>query len=127
MNIEDILQQMKNKLRRYYVCSGIIGLDGIYLALDSFDGENSATKIAAEFADGVKDITGLLKEIKSGRLQYLNIATDKYKIFILPIGLYSKYFCLLIIKKDGNLGKAILELEKTEKLLTKEMEQNCFI
>jgi predicted regulator of Ras-like GTPase activity (Roadblock/LC7/MglB family) len=121
MKIEDVLQGIRSNLSRDYICSGIIGLDGIHLAFDSVDSARDGVRTAAELADGVKDVMGVLKEIKSGRLYYLNIATDKFKIFILPIGVRSKYFCLLIIKGDGNVGKAILELEKAEKLLQQEM------
>jgi predicted regulator of Ras-like GTPase activity (Roadblock/LC7/MglB family) len=124
MRIEDALRNLKNNLRRDYISSGIIGLDGIHLAFDSVDPKQNAVWTAAEMADGVKEVMEMLKEIKSGRLHYLNIATDKFKIFVLPIGNQNKYFCLLIISTDGNVGKAILELEKTEKLLRQEMDSN---
>jgi predicted regulator of Ras-like GTPase activity (Roadblock/LC7/MglB family) len=124
MKIEDVLRELKNNLSRDYISSGIIGLDGIHLAFDSVDPQQNFAQTAAELVDGVKDIIEMLTEIKSGRLYHLNITTDKLRIFIIPIGKQGKYLCLLIIKTDGNVGKAILELEKAEKLLREELEQN---
>ena len=124
IKLEDVLQELKRSLSRDYISSGIIGLDGIHLAFDSIEQEQNGLLTAAELADAVKDVMEMVGEIKSGRLYYINIATTKVKTFLFPIGSSAKYFCLLIIKVDGNVGKAILQLEKVEKLLRKNKGNN---
>ncbi len=122
MRFEAVLQDIKSSLRRDYILSGIIGLDGVHLVFDSISHEQDGLLTAAELADGVRDVMELAKEVDSGKLYYINIATDKFKIFLFPVGCPAKYFYLLIIKVDGNVGKAILQLEKAEKLLREDME-----
>ncbi len=121
MALEDILQQFRNNLARDYVCSGIIGLDGVHLAFDSSDANHDEVQAAAELADGLKDIMDMVKDTNSGIIQYITIATDKYKIFLHPIGDSVQYFSSLTIKADGNMGKALLEMRKAEQTLEDEL------
>jgi len=121
MGMEEILAGLKQSVSRDYICSAIIGLDGMYLAFDAIKADQEGTKLAAYLADGLREVMDMIQQMESGRLHYLLIATDKFKIFILPIGKERKYFCALTIQQDGNVGKALLELEKAEPLLKKEL------
>ncbi len=121
MALEDALQLFRNSLGRDYVSSGVIGLDGVHLAFDSTDPNHDEVRAAAELADGLKDIMDMVRDTDSGNIHYITIATDRYKIFLHPLGSSGKYFNSLTIRADGNVGKAILELEKTEKVLEQEI------
>ncbi len=121
MALEDALQQFRNNLGRDYVSSGVVGLDGIHLAFDSTDPDHDEARAAAELADGLRDMMDLARDTDSGNIHYITIATDRYKIFLHPVGSSGKYFNSLTIRADGNVGKAILELEKVEKLLEQEI------
>jgi len=124
MFMEEILQQIKFNLRRDYIASTIIGIDGMYLAFDTTMASINGDRLAAELADGIKNIMEMVKETSFGGLHYLNINTEKYKILLSPLGFginKARYFYTLIIKQDGNIGKALLEMERTQKLLAKEM------
>ena len=124
MILDDTLQQFRRTLNRDYVASAIIGLDGMHLSFDTAVTGINGDRLAAELADGLKDVMEMVRETNSGDLHYLNINTDKYRILLLPLGADQskvRYFCTLAIKQDGNVGKAILELEKAQKILAKEM------
>ncbi|MBI5788666.1 MAG: hypothetical protein HZA78_07420 [Candidatus Schekmanbacteria bacterium] len=121
MALEDVLQQFRNRLGRDYISSGVIGLDGVHLAFDSVDICHDEVKAAAELADGLKHIMDMVNDTESGSVNYIIIATDACKIFLNPIGDSKKYFNSLTIKAGGNMGKAILELEKIEKMLAQEI------
>lgn len=122
MAIEDVLQQLHNNLTRDYISSGVIGLDGFHLAFDSIDPAHDEVKSAAELADGLKDMTDMVRDLDSGNINYIIISTNQYKIFLSPINENSKYFNSLTIKADGNIGKALMELEKAKKHLQTELE-----
>ena len=121
MAIEDVFQEFRRNLGRDYVCSGVIGLDGVHLAFDSIDPGHDEVKAAAELADGLKDVMDMARETDSGKVHYVSIATERFKLFLYPVGGSGKYFSSLTIKADGNVGKAILELAKAERLLDKEL------
>ncbi len=121
MALEDALLQFRNNLGRDYVSSGVVGLDGIHLAFDSTDPNHDEVRAAAELADGLRDMMDLARDTDSGNIHYITIATDRYKIFLHPVGSSGKYFNSLTIMADGNVGKAILALEKAEKVLEQEI------
>ncbi len=127
MKFEDVLHDIKHNLSRDYVSSGIIGVDGVHLTFDPATPEKTGLLTAAELADVVKDALELVREVKSGRLYYINLTTDKFKVFLFPVGSPPKFFCLLIMKVNGNVGKAILELERAGESLRQELEHNCLV
>ncbi len=127
MKFEDVLHDIRDNLIRDYVSSGIIGLNGVHLSFDPAKPEKNGLLTAAELTDVLKDVMQLVNEVESGRLYYINLYTAKFKVFLFPIGSPPRFFCLLIIKTDGNVGKAILELERAAESLQQDMEHSCLV
>ena len=123
MSLESVLQQLRHNLGKDYLASGLIGLDGIHLAFDSLEPDFDEARMAAELADVLSNMMDLARQIAAGNINYIILATERCKILLYPVttGGDSNYFSCLNIKAEGNMGKAILEMEKARKILENEL------
>jgi predicted regulator of Ras-like GTPase activity (Roadblock/LC7/MglB family) len=95
----------------------LIGLDGI--AVESVnDGEVPLDVLGAEFGGFIKSIRPNA-ELNTGEVLQFALVTEKYITFLSAIT--SEYFVLLVMKPDGNYGRARFELAKAKDALRGEL------
>ena len=95
----------------------LIGLDGI--AIDSLNpGRVPLDVIGAEFGGFVKSIRPNA-ELDTGEVLQFSLVTERYITFLSAIT--PEYFVLLVLRPDGNYGRARFELSKAKNLLRDEL------
>lgn len=95
----------------------LIGLDGI--AIDTInDGRVPLDVLGAEFGGFVKSIRPNT-ELDTGEVLQFSLVTEKYITFLSAVT--PEYFILLVLRPDGNYGRARFELSKAKNLLRDEL------
>lgn len=95
----------------------LIGLDGI--AIDSLnEGQVPLDVLGAEFGGFIKSIRPNA-ELDTGEVLQFSLVTEKYITFLSAVT--PEYFILLVLRPDGNYGRARFELAKSKILLRDEL------
>jgi predicted regulator of Ras-like GTPase activity (Roadblock/LC7/MglB family) len=95
----------------------LIGLDGI--AIDSLnEGRVPLDVLGAEFGGFIKSIRPNT-ELDTGEVLQFSLVTEKYITFLSAVT--PEYFILLVLRPDGNYGRARFELAKAKILLRDEL------
>lgn len=95
----------------------LIGLDGI--AIESInDGGVPLDVLGAEFGGFIKSIRPNA-ELNTGEVLQFSLVTEKYITFLSAIT--PEYFVLLVMRPDGNYGRARFELLKAKEALREEL------
>jgi len=95
----------------------LIGLDGI--AIDSLNhGGVPLDVLGAEFGGFVKSIRPNT-ELDTGEVLQFSLVTEKYITFLSAVT--QEYFILLVLRPDGNYGRARFELARAKNLLRDEL------
>jgi len=95
----------------------LIGLDGI--AIDSLnEGRVPLDVLGAEFGGFIKSIRPNT-ELDTGEVLQFSLVTEKYITFLSAIT--PEYFILLVLRPDGNYGRARFELTRAKNLLRDEL------
>src|SRR5437588_5751132 len=95
----------------------LIGLDGI--AIESINDANVPLDVlGAEFGGFIKSIRPNA-ELNTGDVLQFTLVTEKYIIFLSAIT--PEYFVLLVMKPDGNYGRARFELTQANTALASEL------
>ena len=95
----------------------LIGLDGI--AVESInDGDVPLDVLGAEFGGFIKSIRPNA-ELNTGEVLQFALVTEKYITFLSAIT--PEYFVLLVMKPNGNYGRARFELAKAKNALRDEL------
>jgi len=95
----------------------LIGLDGI--AIDSLNhGRVPIDVLGAEFGGFVKSIRPNT-ELDTGEVLQFSLVTEKYITFLSAVT--QEYFILLVLRPDGNYGRARFELARATNLLRDEL------
>ena len=95
----------------------LIGLDGI--AIDSLnEGSVPLDVLGAEFGGFIKSIRPNA-ELDTGEVLQFSLVTEKYITFLSAVT--PEYFILLVLRPDGNYGRARFELAKAKLLLRDEL------
>jgi predicted regulator of Ras-like GTPase activity (Roadblock/LC7/MglB family) len=95
----------------------LIGLDGI--AVESINnGDVPLDVLGAEFGGFIKSIRPNA-ELNTGEVLQFALVTEKYITFLSAIT--PEYFVLLVMKPDGNYGRARFELAKAKDVLRGEL------
>lgn len=96
----------------------LIGLDGI--AVETVGrGEVPLDVLGAEFGGFVKSIRNANTELDTGDVLQFALVTEKYITFLSEVT--PEYYILLVLKPDGNYGRARFELTKAKSLLRDEL------
>jgi predicted regulator of Ras-like GTPase activity (Roadblock/LC7/MglB family) len=96
----------------------LIGLDGIAIESLTSDGV-PLEAMGAELGGFVKSIRVSDTEFHTGDVQQLSLVTDRYVTFLSAVT--SEYFVLLVMRPDGNYGRARFELARARHLLRDEL------
>lgn len=96
----------------------LIGLDGI--AVETLgDGEVPLDVLGAEFGGFVKSIRHANTELDTGEVRQFALVTEKYITFLSEVT--PEYYILLVLRPDGNYGRARFELSKAKHALRDEL------
>ena len=95
----------------------LIGLDGI--AVETINDQQVPLDVfGAEFGGFVKSVRPNT-ELNTGEVLQFALVTEKYITFLSAVT--SEYFVLLVMRPDGNYGRARFELAKAKHLLRDEL------
>ncbi|MFN8005754.1 MAG: roadblock/LC7 domain-containing protein [Terriglobia bacterium] len=96
----------------------IMGMDGIAIERWNPDESLNVETLAAEYTTALRLSSSSAQEVGIGGLEEYILSTENRTIIIRMIT--SEYFLLLLLAKDGNIGRARFELKKAKYLLAKE-------
>lgn len=96
----------------------LIGLDGIAVETIN-DHEVPLEILGAEFGGFIKSIRHANTELNTGDVLQFSLVTEKYITFLSEVT--SDYYILLVLRPDGNYGRARHELSKAKYLLRDEL------
>ena len=113
----DVLTGLRDRVEGAEAAS-LIGLDGI--AVETVGGGNVPLDIlGAEFGSFIKTIRHANTELDTGEVLQFSLVTEKYITFLSEVT--SEYYILLVLRPDGNYGRARHELSKAKYLLRDEL------
>lgn len=96
----------------------LIGLDGI--AVETINDERVPLDVlGAEFGGFIKSIRLSNTELNTGEVKQFALVTEKYVTFLSEVT--TDYYILLVMRPDGNYGRARFELSKAKELLRDEL------
>jgi predicted regulator of Ras-like GTPase activity (Roadblock/LC7/MglB family) len=99
------------------VAVSLIGLDGI--AIEAINDDHVPLDVfGAEFGGFIRAIEPNA-ELNTGDVQQFSLVTEKYITFLSAVT--EEYFVLLVLRPDGNYGRARFELAKARHLLRDEL------
>ncbi len=99
------------------VAVSLIGLDGI--AIESVNKDSAPLDVlGAEFGSFIKSIRPNA-ELNTGEVLQFALVAEKYITFLSAVT--QEYFLLLVMRPDGNYGRARFELAKAKHLLRDEL------
>ncbi len=112
----EVLAGIKDRVEGTLAVS-LIGLDGI--AVETINDEQVPLDVfGAEFGGFVKSVRPNA-ELNTGEVLQFALVTEKYITFLSAVT--SEYFVLLVMRPDGNYGRARFELAKAKHLLRDEL------
>ena len=96
----------------------LIDLDGI--PIESINDHAVPLDImGAEFGGFIKSIKQANTELNTGDVTQFSLVTEKYVTFLSAVT--TEYFILLVLKPDGNYGRARFELARAKNVLRDEL------
>lgn len=114
---KNVLQGLRDRIDGALAVS-LIGLDGI--AVETIGrGEVPLDVLGAEFGGFVKSIRHANTELDTGEVLQFALVTEKYITFLSEVT--PEYYILLVLRPDGNYGRARFELSKAKYLLRDEL------
>ena len=111
--LDQILNQLKNRIAQDYILSGIISLDGLYVAFDSQAGTEDVQRLSAEMAEGIDSLLQSAQNMLLSGPKMLILSMNNGRLLAHFMDSAPKYFLLLLVKPQVNLGRTILELEQS--------------
>ena len=100
------------------IAASLIGLDGI--AVETVGGgEVPLDALGAEFGGFVKSIRSANTELNTGDVRQFSLVTERYITFLSEVT--HDYYILLVLRPDGNYGRARFELSRAKHLLRDEL------
>jgi predicted regulator of Ras-like GTPase activity (Roadblock/LC7/MglB family) len=100
------------------IAASLIGLDGI--AVETIGSrEIPLDVLGAEFGTFIKSIRHANTELDTGEVLQFSLVTEKFVTFLSEVT--PEYYILLVLKPNGNYGRARFELSKAKYLLRDEL------
>lgn len=113
----DVLSGLRDRIEGAEAAS-LIGLDGI--AVETVGGGDVPLDVlGAEFGSFIKSIRHTNTELNTGEVLQFSLVTEKYITFLSEVT--PDYYILLVLRPDGNYGRARHELSKAKYLLRDEL------
>ena len=96
----------------------LIGLDGI--AIEAIKNADVPLDVlGAEFGGFIRSIRLSNTDLNTGEVLQFSLVTERYVTFLSAVT--SEYFVLLVMRPDGNYGRARYELARAKHLLRDEL------
>lgn len=114
----DVLTGLRKRVEGA-VAASLIGLDGIAVETVGGNGDVPLDALGAEFGSFVKSIRHANTELHTGDVLQFSLVTEKYITFLSEVT--PEYYILLVLRPDGNYGRARFELSKAKFLLRDEL------
>jgi predicted regulator of Ras-like GTPase activity (Roadblock/LC7/MglB family) len=112
----EALKRIKDRIEGALAIS-LIGLDGIAIESIKEDGV-PLDVLGAEFGGFIKSIRPN-PELSTGEVLQFSLVTEKYITFLSAVT--PEYFILLVMRPDGNYGRARFELARARNVLRDEL------
>jgi predicted regulator of Ras-like GTPase activity (Roadblock/LC7/MglB family) len=112
-----VLQELADHVEGTLAVS-LIGLDGIPIETINH-AAIPLDVIGAEFGGFIKSIRLSNTDLNTGEVEQFSLVTEKYITFLSSVT--AEYFVLLVLRPDGNYGRARFELAKAKHLLREEL------
>ncbi|MBV9477797.1 MAG: hypothetical protein JO315_17135 [Acidobacteria bacterium] len=113
----EVLTGLRDRIEGTLAVS-LIGLDGI--AVETIGGGDVPLDVlGAEFGSFIKSIRHANTELDTGDVVQFSLVTEKYVTFLSAVT--PEYYILLVLRPDGNYGRARFELSKAKHLLRDEL------
>ena len=114
---KDALRQIRDRVDGTLAIS-LIGLDGI--AVESINDDHVPLDVlGAEVGGFIKSIRLSNTELNAGEVLQVSLITEKYITFLAAIT--PEYYILLVLRPDGNFGRARYELARARHSLHDEL------
>lgn len=114
---KQVLQGIRDRVEGTIAVS-LIGLDGI--AIESIQTDSVPLEImGAEFGGFIKAVRLSNTDLETGDVLQFSLVTERYITFLSAVT--PEYFVLLVMRPDGNYGRARFELAKAKHLLRDEL------
>lgn len=113
----DVLTSLRERVEGALAAS-LIGLDGIAVETVG-DRDVPLDVLGAEFGSFVKSIRHSNTELDTGEVLQFSLVSEKYITFLSAVT--SDYYILLVLRPDGNYGRARFELSRAKVLLRDEL------
>jgi len=113
----DVLAGLQERVEGAMAVS-LIGLDGIAVETIN-DHDMPLDVLGAEFGGFIKSIRHANTELNTGEVLQFSLITEKYITFLSEVT--PDYYILLVLRPDGNYGRARFELSKAKYLLRDEL------
>ena len=113
----DVLAGIRDRVDGALAVS-IIGLDGIAIEAIN-EGGVPLDVLGAEFGGFLKSIRVRNTELNTGDIEQFSLVTEKYVTFLSAVT--PEYFVLLVMRPDGNYGRARFELVRAKHALRDEL------
>lgn len=113
---KEVLSGIKDRVEGALAVS-LIGLDGIAVETIN-DNQVPLDVFGAEFGGFVKSVRPNA-ELNTGEVLQFALVTEKYITFLSAVT--TEYFVLLVMRPDGNYGRARFELARAKHLLRDEL------
>lgn len=114
---KDILRNIAEHVEGTLAVS-LVGLDGIAVETVSYDSV-PLEAMGAEFGGFIKSVRVTNTELDTGEVLQFSLVTEKYIAFLSAVT--SEYYVLLVLRPDGNYGRARYELARAKHLLRDEL------
>lgn len=117
MVFREVLTGLRDRIEGTLAVS-LIGLDGI--AVETIGGGDVPLDVlGAEFGSFIKSIRHANTELDTGDVVQFSLVTEKYVTFLSAVT--PEYYILLVLRPEGNYGRARFELSKAKHLLRDEL------
>lgn len=114
---KQVLEGIRDRVEGTIAVS-LIGLDGI--AIDSVQTDSVPLDImGAEFGGFIKSVRLSNTDLDTGDVLQFSLVTEKYVTFLSAVT--PDYYVLLVMRPDGNYGRARFELAKAKFALRDEL------
>jgi predicted regulator of Ras-like GTPase activity (Roadblock/LC7/MglB family) len=113
----DVLESLRDRVEGTLAVS-LIALDGIAIEAIS-EGSVPLEVIGAEFGGFIKSVRLSNTDLNTGDVLQLSLITEKYITLLSEVT--PEYFLLLVMRPDGNYGRARHELAKAKYSLRDEL------
>jgi predicted regulator of Ras-like GTPase activity (Roadblock/LC7/MglB family) len=113
----DVLESLRDRIEGTLAVT-LIALDGI--AIETIgDGAVPLDVMGAEFGGFIKSVRLSNTDLNTGDVLQLSLVTEKYITLLSAVT--PEYFLLLVLRPDGNYGRARHELAKAKYALREEL------